>query len=157
MKVIPLTQGKEALVSDEDYATLSQWNWHYHQGFAKRGSEGKLIRMDTAIFGQPATHIDGDRLNNQRTNLAEGQEGQRASYKTRSDKGVSRKPYKPRKGPNKLSREPYKSRKGAYTSGFKGVSWNKHTGKWRVRANGRYLGEFDNHNYAASVYANAQT
>lgn len=83
MKTIPLTQGKVALVDDEDYEALSRFKW-----CASRGRSGKFyatrhgsrrpgprrsMRMHTVIACTPAgmytDHIDGDGLNNQRSNL----------------------------------------------------------------------------------------
>lgn len=36
MRLIPLTQGKSAIVDDEDYTALSSFKWHFHMGYAKR-------------------------------------------------------------------------------------------------------------------------
>ena len=33
---IPLTKGKEAVVSKKDYEYLSQWKWHCCNGYAAR-------------------------------------------------------------------------------------------------------------------------
>jgi hypothetical protein len=80
MKKIKLTQGKVALVDDEDYDWLNQWKW-----FAKRdehrfyvethdkNDHSKHLRMHRVITNCPSNmvvdHIDGNGLNNQKDNL----------------------------------------------------------------------------------------
>jgi hypothetical protein len=129
VKAVPLTQGKEALVDDEDYEVLSRSNWLYHQGFAKRWRDEKLELMHVLLVGRKLKHADGNKLNNCRSNLVEGKEA-------RCDKGSMRAPYKT---------------KSKWASGCKGVTWNKNTGMWRVQINGKYHGEFENLRYASSL------
>lgn len=79
MKLIPLTQGKFALVDDEDYDFLMQWKWSYYGGYAHRGEwqkntkKIKKIRMHRLIMQTPhhmqTDHIDGNGINNQKNNL----------------------------------------------------------------------------------------
>lgn len=82
MKQIPLTQGKFALVDDEDFEWLSQWNWQCTKyGYAHRKTSvtinGKRkfghIFMHREIIKTPlgmfTDHISGDRLDNQKKNL----------------------------------------------------------------------------------------
>jgi hypothetical protein len=83
MKEIALTQGKFALVDDEDFDFLNQWKWcavkARHTFYAVRSMPGinrKQINVfmhrqilnitDSKIQGD---HLDGDGLNNQRKNL----------------------------------------------------------------------------------------
>jgi hypothetical protein len=80
MKIITLTQGKEAIVDDSDFDLLSQWNW-YAVNNSDRGfyavanmEPGKPTRMhrfllsinDPKIF---VDHINHNGLDNQRVNL----------------------------------------------------------------------------------------
>jgi surfactin synthase thioesterase subunit len=53
MKQIHLTQGKFALVDDEDFDWLNQWKWHYDKGYADRTVDGKHIYMHRAIMNTP--------------------------------------------------------------------------------------------------------
>lgn len=92
MKEIVLSQGKVALVSDEDYEELSKVKWsatensaEYKEGrtvekwYAVRfqrlqdSSKRQTIYMHRLIMNAPkgsiVDHIDGDGLNNVRTNL----------------------------------------------------------------------------------------
>lgn len=83
MKQIALTQGKYALVDDEDFERLNQVKWYVMKGlrtiYAYRKSpmiKGKqsTIYMHHEIAGKPQKgfvndHIDGDGRNNQRNNL----------------------------------------------------------------------------------------
>lgn len=84
MKEIKLTQGRVALVDDEDYEYLVQWKWHAHKDarrdvwYAKRNinlknGHYKSIQMHRIIMntkvGMEVDHIDGDGLNNQKYNL----------------------------------------------------------------------------------------
>ncbi len=79
MKEIPLTQGKVALVDDQDFDWLNQWKWCLKStGYAVRqiGPAGKRknIYMHRLILGltlknQHSDHINGYRLDNQRSNL----------------------------------------------------------------------------------------
>lgn len=79
MKKIPLTQGKFALVDDEDYEWLNQWKWStLHKNgkwYAIRGGLGWTDSMHREILGlklgdpRIGHHKDGDGLNNCRNNL----------------------------------------------------------------------------------------
>ena len=82
MKEINLTQGKVALVSDEDYDYLSQFKWHCskcrNNYYAARtvnmnGKSGHQILMHKEIMpcdkSMVVDHIDHNGLNNQRENL----------------------------------------------------------------------------------------
>lgn len=88
MKKIPLSRGKYALVDDEDYNFLSQFNWHVQPGrktdYATRGhypvgEKGKgrvTVRMHREIMGLPmkgrdivVDHINDNGLDNRRKNL----------------------------------------------------------------------------------------
>ena len=83
MKKIPLTQGRFALVDDEDFEYLSQWKWNLERGgrsqvlfYAKRkGRKGEVsaVKMHRVIMkagaDQQVDHIDHDGLNNQKSNM----------------------------------------------------------------------------------------
>lgn len=105
MKQIPLTQGKFALVDDEDYEYLNQFNWVYHKGkkektaYAQRYNKttnGKqsCLSMHREILGLitndgvEADHKDGNGLNNQKTNLRIATRSQ--NCQNRSTWGISK-------------------------------------------------------------------
>ena len=76
MREIPLVNGMGlALVDDEDYPELSQYQWYLHPGGAMRHvpEDHTTEMMHTRIIGAPGkriTHLDGNHLNNQRANLS---------------------------------------------------------------------------------------
>ena len=78
MKEIKLTQGKVALVDDDDFEYLNQWKWHARKDcntyYARRTKNRIPLYMHHDIIGKPikgivTDHIDGNGLNNQRYNL----------------------------------------------------------------------------------------
>jgi hypothetical protein len=76
MKEIKLTQEKVALVDDEDFEYLSSFKWFAHKSFNTyyAVTTKKTIGMHHFIIGKPpkglvTDHIDGDGLNNQKSNL----------------------------------------------------------------------------------------
>lgn len=77
LKTITLTQGKVALIDDEDYERISKHNWCYNRAIntAERAGHAKsTILMHREVMNAPANsevdHRDGDELNNRRsTNL----------------------------------------------------------------------------------------
>lgn len=140
MKTIPLTRGKEALVDDEDYEYLSQWNWHcLSNGYAARRDLGarkderKYIRMHRLINKTPeglfTDHINGNKLDNRKSNL------RNCTY---TENNVS-------KPPTILNK-----------SGYKGVSFSKVMNKWhaQIAKSGQHweLGYYDDPREAAKAY-----
>lgn len=144
MKRIGLTKGKIALVDDDDFEYLNRWRWsafnsrrrpdsYYARRTARVLGKKKVIKMHHAIIplvpGMMTDHIDGNGLNNQRSNL-------RMSTK-QQNQANSRK------------------RKGC-SSQYKGVSWSKRDKRWcsQVKVNGKliYLGYFHDEESAARVY-----
>ena len=81
MKQIELTQGKVALVDDEDYERLNNFKWYAHKKrnryYALRGicinSKSDIIRMHREILNAigkiQVDHINGNGLDNRKENL----------------------------------------------------------------------------------------
>lgn len=84
MRTIPLTQGKVAIVDEENYEELSKYKWHayksrsgvfYARRNGRRTCQGKRpqITMHRAILGYPDNfqidHVSGDGLDNRKQNL----------------------------------------------------------------------------------------
>ena len=83
MKEIKLTQGKVALVDDDDYEYLNQFKWYAHRQrtgnyYAGRSMNRKMrsqrtLHMHRFIMDPPdnltVDHIDGNGLNCQRSNM----------------------------------------------------------------------------------------
>lgn len=139
MARIPLTQGYEALVDDEDVVWLSAYTWRV----TRRGrcllartwgprSKGRreTIYMQRLIFGAGpgdiVDHANGDGLDNRRCNLRLATPVQDAANRVR---------------------------RGA---GFKGVSWDRWAKKWHVRVGAREnrinCGRYDDEEEAARAY-----
>lgn len=139
MKEIPLTQGKVALVDDEDYAAMSHHRWYVACGYAAARTRGphsqrRGLRMHRMILDIPdglqADHIDGNRLNNQRHNLR---------VCTCAQNQYNRK--KPITGT---------------TSQYKGVHWVADRRRWRasIKVDNQFhhIGHFVNEEAAAHAY-----
>jgi hypothetical protein len=81
MKTIPLTQGKFAIVDDEDYEELSKYKWfviNRRHSYAVRNSYGRhrhRIYMHREVIGMPSSdngpvdHINHNGLDNRKCNL----------------------------------------------------------------------------------------
>ncbi|RAK52107.1 AP2/ERF family transcription factor [Phenylobacterium deserti] len=140
---IPLTKGKVAIVDDADFDWLSQWKWMCSNGGrAVRGPRGeerypkrhRLIMMHRQLLQAPdgleVDHIDGDPLNNQRSNLRLCTHQQ-----------------------NMKNRSGYRSDK------LKGAFFNRSIGRWQavIVCDGRrhYLGTFGAELDAALAYDKA--
>lgn len=146
MKYIQLTQGKQTLVDDEDFEYLNQWKWAYEKRYNRavrsvyiKGSGRKNQKNDTwlmhrLIMNVPANkyidHINGNTLDNRKQNLRICTHAQ-----------------------NMLNKKQVATNN---TSGFKGVSWNKHAGRWMSKINIHrkqlYIGLFDTKEEAALAY-----
>ena len=74
MKYITLTKGVRAKVDDSDYLLLADYSWYLDsRGYATRYSRGKYIGMHRMVNDTPdgmlTDHINGDRLDNRKSNL----------------------------------------------------------------------------------------
>jgi hypothetical protein len=141
MVEISLTQDKVALVNDEDFELVSQYNWHIARNryavtkTSRKNAPRKDILMHRLIMraekGQQVDHINGNGLDNRRENLrfcthAENQHNISYGY------GKSR---------------------------YKGVHWHKNREKWcsAICYNSKkiYLGSFSSEIEAARAYDEA--
>jgi hypothetical protein len=116
MKKIFLTQNQYALVDDEDYDFLIQWNWYAHRSdekytyYAMRTVQKKEIRMHNAIAEKykisdydELDHIDRNGLNNQKENLR---------ISTRGENNFNRRNWGVMPKGIRLNKSTYKKRNG---------------------------------------------
>lgn len=151
-KEIALTQGKVAIVDDDDYDRLAEYKWYAHKNrtcnlyYAMRqvgtAPNQKCIRMHRVVANAPdgvmVDHKDGDSLNNRKANLRLCTHGQNIANRRR-------------KGKNKSSQ-------------YTGVTWRPDNRKWRAGIKGGplipgtnrrkniTLGHFDSEVEAAHAY-----
>lgn len=147
MKEIRLTQGKVALVDDADYAYLIGCKWYAINRYGDvwhaytpvkhtiTGKQTTLYIHRLIMIATPSQEIDhknGNGLDNRRSNL----------------RIVTRRQ-------NQQNQRPQRNASSIY----KGVSWDKSTGKWIaiIKADGKQynLGRFRDEIKAATVYDNA--
>jgi len=137
---ITLSKGKSATVDPEDAAKLGKYSWYYgFRGYAMRSKmmpsgRRKTVSMHREILKakdhEEVDHINGDRLDNRRSNL------------------------------RVLGRSANLHNRGAYgPSGLKGVSWDKRKKKWRaeIGKNGKraWLGYHETKEDAEHIYRKA--
>lgn len=139
---IPLSGGYVALVDITDLATLAAMGaWHavpsgrtvYAARNDRRGDRYATVRMHNVITGLSyVDHVNGDGLDNRRSNLRPATHGQNMANKRR-----------------------YRNN----TSGFKGVTWHGQRERWQARlwSDGKqhYLGLHDTAEAAARAYDEA--
>jgi len=140
-KEIQLTQGKVAIVDDEDFEYLNQWKWYANNNYAIRSftvSKSKVLRisMHREIMkpqkGFVIDHLDGNGLNNQKNNLRICTNSQNLMNRVKNINN---------------------------TSGYKGVRLHNLSKKWRAQIwlNSKYyhIGLFNDIKDAARAYNEA--
>ena len=138
MKEIKLTQGKVALVDDDDFEALSQFKWYankigktfYVVRKSKDDGKWKTIYMHNEIMcGKGIDHMDGNGLNNQRSNLR---------FCTHQENMMNQR------------------KQGNRSSIYKGVSFFKRDNNWEAYININRkrirLGNFDSEVESAKAY-----
>lgn len=158
MKKILLTQGKIALVDDEDYKRLSKFKWNYEgtggSNYAKRSvrvqglQNQKTIRMCCEILqtNELIDHKDTNGLNYQKSNLRLCTSAQNAQNRKKPKMKTSSK-YKG------ISATYYKSVYSDYLS----ITWVANIGFTNIfgRSVQKYLGRFKVEEEAAKAYDEA--
>lgn len=88
-RLIPLSQGLFAIVDASDYEWLNQWKWYAFKGYktfyaARKEFRRKTVLMHSMLLPDaPVTdHIDGNGLNNARSNLRSATKSQNAANNT---------------------------------------------------------------------------
>lgn len=100
VKTIPLTQGKVALVDAEDYEELSKYNWVFDgHAYARRQyrddkkkrwvHESMHRRLAKTPEGMQTDHINGDGLDNRKSNLRVCTVSQNAMNQKRPKNNIS--------------------------------------------------------------------
>lgn len=141
MKVIKLTNNKECLIDDEDFQSLSEFNWYEAPGgYAKRHKRinGKLtsIFMHRFLTNCPpdkiVDHINGNPLDNRKENLRIADKSKNAMNRGKQHNN---------------------------TSGYKCVYFDKRNNTYdayiNIRKKRHYLGCFKSAKEAAIAYNNA--
>jgi AP2 domain/HNH endonuclease len=142
--LVPLSQGKFAIIDPEDAPTILAHNWylagHGYAGRSRKAGEPEgpqSIKMHRVIMGNPPLsldidHVNGVPLDNRRKNLRVATRSQNAAHgKTRVNN----------------------------TSGYRGVSWNKPWRRWVaqicIKNRKITIGGFDDPIEAARAYDEA--
>lgn len=117
IRIIKLVNGGETIIEERDYEKVAQYRWFQSShGYAHRqGWEGKKhwqIFLHRVINDTPdrlfTDHINGNKLDNRRSNLRTVNKAQNSTNRPKIDRRV-------------------------LTCKFKGVSWHRSTRLWRAR------------------------
>lgn len=136
-KLIPLSQGKFAIVDPEDFEWLSQRRWYCNKGYAyttnKIGDRRyENIAMHRLILEAPkgvdVDHANGNPLDNRRVNIR---------FCTQAQNNCNQ-----RSAPKRQNK----------TSKFKGVCWNPRRQKWVAKLGNNIVAAFDSELEAAKAY-----
>lgn len=141
-KEILITKGQKALVDDELFDELMKFHWHTSKGnggfYAARRIGSRIAFMHKLVInmdikGVEVDHINGNTLDNRRSNLRPA---------TRQENARNGKKH------------------GSGSSQYKGVTWDANRHKWRaqirvVPGNTKYLGRYDDEKEAALAYNQA--
>lgn len=107
MKYITLTQNKYAIVDDEDFERIDSVKWYFEHGYARSDVGRKRVYMHRFILdlksNKVVDHKNRDGLDNRKNNLRIANQSLNLANQKKNNKN---------------------------TSGFKGVSWNKHLKYW---------------------------
>ena len=141
---VPLTRGYEAIIDAADVPSVDQWNWQatqqQHTIYAVRtersGTSKRTVRMHRALMGDPigfeVDHVDGNGLDNRRSNLRQATPSQNQFNQRLSS---------------------------ANSSGFKGVTWCRKGRRWKARIKVKnvlkHLGTFTSPEAAHAAYCAA--
>ena len=139
MKTCYTTKGEEYYVDDEDYERVNKYTWHIEKAGYLMACTGKKTRVPSRLHryvlqdvpkGMTVDYIDGNKLNNCKSNLR---------ICTQQQNGWNTRPQK------------------NGTSKYKGVSWLSANKKWLVQIGGNqeYLGLFTDEIEAAKAYNEA--
>jgi hypothetical protein len=133
MREIPLVGGKVALVDDNNYDQLLKFKWYYvdhkYTFYAMRHPGTVYMHRELLkhCLNMEIDHIDGNGLNNQKSNL----------------RVVT-------------TRQNLQNLHVPKTSKYPGVSWMRHNSRWvaQIRVNNvnKYIGVFKNEHDAAIAY-----
>jgi hypothetical protein len=131
VREVPLTQGKFALVDNEDYPLVMKYKWHFSKSTGYAYCKRLRKAMHQLILPTPrhliADHIDNDGLNNTKANLRQVTASENGH--NRKDKNV-------------------------------GVNWDSKRNRWRVRIKINYkdthIGFFRYENNALEAYYKAR-
>ena len=141
MKYIPLTQGKVALVDDEDFEWLNQWKW-----------QASKTRNKFYVIRAGSKHIPRVLMHRLILGLKKG-DGIVSDHK--DDNGLNNQRYNLRKCTNSQNHQ-NQAPTGLGTSKYKGVSHCSNCNGWQVhiKHNGKsvWLGNYKNEIEAARVY-----
>jgi hypothetical protein len=135
-RLIPLTQGKFAIVDTDDYEWLSEHKWHVvapGKQYAGRKEGGRTIYMHREIMKPPpgkiVDHIDGNGFHNRRRNMRNCTNQQNMQNIIKAPRATSR---------------------------YKGVHYDKRPRTWSAKIchNGKsiHLGTFPTDTEAARAY-----
>jgi len=133
VKVPGIRASVPCLVDDDVYEWASKRRWCQGAGYPLIRCSGKNKRLHEFLIertpGKVTDHIDGNPMNNQRSNLRLATYSQNSTNSRRAKDN---------------------------SSGYKGVSWHKQSGKWRatIMKNGKWreIGRFDEVSDAAVAY-----
>lgn len=134
MKELTTIQGNIILIDDDNFERFLKMRWTINEGYARRLPPIPSMYMHRLVMDNPLSqidHINGNRLDNQRTNLR---------LVTQQQNNANAKKWSIRKT----------------SSRYKGVSWNEVKQKWEVKICFNYktihLGRHTDENTAALVY-----